>query len=181
MRKFIHYALLGTAIIASTLTSCKKDDSSGGGGNASAGSLNAGQSMVKASISGAYSTNYESTATVSMATKTGGLIALTTNKQPSASNLSLDQFIIYLPANIQVGTYKATDMTGGAGIFTYSHTESLGQNPKGWQADPEGETVFNFTVTKASATEIEGTFNGEMSNDNDNTKITASGSFAAKF
>lgn len=181
MTKFIQYTLACTLLVATSLTSCKKDSDSGGGGNVSAGSLSTGQSIVKANIGGAHSTSYESTTMMSTATKAGGQILITSIKQPSLPDLTVDQFVIYLPSNIQTGTYKTTDITGGGGIFTFTHTASAGGTAKGWQADPEGETVFNFTITKATATEIEGTFSGEMSNDNDNTKVTANGSFAGKF
>lgn len=179
MKKLFNYALLSAALIAATLTSCKKDSDSGGGGNVSAAGLGPGKSIVKAKISGAYSTDYESTEIMSTATKAGGQILITSTKQPGL-DVKVDQFVIYLPADIQPGTYKTTDMKT-SGIFTFSHTEGMGQNAKGWAADPEGETVFNFTITKATDAEIEGTFEGEMSNDNDNTKITAKGSFAGKY
>lgn len=177
MKKIFNLALAGTMILATALTSCKKDsDSSSPAGSAS---LTAGQSLVKANISGAHSTNFESTNTISTAAKAGGLIVITANKQPSGTNLTVDNFVIYLPANITTGSYKVTDVTSG--IFQFGHTPSLGAQTKGWQADDDGETVFNFTVTKVSDTEIEGTFSGDMTNDTDMTVITASGSFAAKF
>jgi len=179
MKKLINYALMALVIAGTTLTSCKKDSDSNGGGNVGAGSLTPGQSIVKANISGAHSTSYESTTLMSTAAKAGNQILINSIKQPSLPDLTVDQFVIYLPANIQVGNYKTTDVTGA--IFTFTHTANVGGTARGWQADPEGETVFNFTISKATATELEGTFTGEMSNDNDNTKVTASGSFAAKF
>ncbi|HRO42245.1 MAG TPA: hypothetical protein PL009_05390 [Flavipsychrobacter sp.] len=181
MKKLLNYAILSVMVLGTAMTSCKKD-SNNGGGSVSAGSLTPGQSIVKANISGAHSTSYESTTIMSQATKAGNLIMLTSVKQPALPDLTVDQFIIYLPADIQTGTFKTTDITAaGGGIFTFAHTASAGGTAKGWQADPDGETVFNFTITKATATEIEGTFTGEMSNDNDNTKVSATGSFAGKF
>ena len=181
MNKLLSYALMSTFALSTLFVSCKKDSDSDGGGNVSSSNLTPGKSIVKANISGAYGTSYASTELVSTATKAGGQILITSMTQPSASNLNVDQFVIYLPENIQTGSYKTTDITGAGGIFTFTHSEAMGGNSKGWQADPEGETVFNFTINKITSTEIEGTFNGEMSNDNDNTKITASGSFAGKF
>lgn len=186
MKKILNAILFSAVLgaIALDVSSCKKDEntnpsSSNNNSNVSSSSLAVGKSKIKATVSGAQSTNYESTDMASTATSSGGILLITTSN--ISTNLNVDQFIITLPADVTTGTYKASDFSDRTGgIFTFSRAEG-GSVTGGWQADPEGETVFNFTITKATGSEIEGTFDGEMSNDNDDTKVKAVGSFAAKY
>lgn len=184
MRKFIHYGFLGTALVAMTLTSCKKDSNSddnngGGGGNVTTADLTTGQAIIKAKISGAYTTEYESALPGSAALKMNDQILLSSTTALQGTT-KLDQLLITLPANIQSGTYKLKDLEQATIVF--NHANTIGALPDTWSASAAGESVLNVTITKMTGSEIEGNFNGEMmSSSNGGGKITATGSFAGKF
>ncbi len=180
MKKIFSFAVMSSIVLATSMTSCKKDNNSNGSGNAGAGNLTPGKALVKATISGAHSANFESNTLVSTAVKSATIL-MTANKTPSGTTGTMETFMITLPANIKTGSYTNKDMSGQfGGTFTYS-TSTLGGSQRGWQADADGKTAFTFTVTKISDTEVEGTFDGDMTNDTDKTVIKAKGSFAGKF
>lgn len=183
MKNFIYYAFAGTAIVAMTLTSCKKEDSksnnnNGGGGGGKTTVLSAGQAIVKAKITGAYSTDYESLPAGSMIKKSDESIFILSNQNPSL-NSRKDQFVIELPSNLQTGTHKVSDLEEAG--FMFMHTEPSDLIPTAWGTTEDGNPAFNVTVTKLTASEIEGTFSGDLIDEYENTKITAVGSFAGKF
>jgi|GEM_PF-1088607 len=183
MRKLIHFAFLGTALFAMTLTSCKKDsnsdDNNGGGGHVTTDGLNTGQAIIKAKISGAYTTDYESAVLASAAMKMNDQILLSSSTALQGTS-KLDQLAVTLPANIQSGTYKLKDIDQA--LIMFNHSNTIGALPDTWTASAAEESELSVTITKITGSEIEGNFNGElMSSANGGEKITATGSFAGKF
>lgn len=164
------FSILFAAILLSVclLPSCKKVAEITGG------ALGAGQCEVKASFSGATSVSYTSSNLSSTVAKTG-LIAMFN----STSISPIKMFTIMLPANVKTGTYNLKNNNSLNGIsFTYVP----GTSGKGWSASSNNDDDFIYVVTKATATEIEGTFSGNMHNDTDNTSVkVTNGSFKAKF
>jgi hypothetical protein len=81
--------------------------------------------------------------------------------------------MLLLPSNVAPGTYSYS-----SGLSTFEFSYSNGSN--GWATD--AGQVFTIMVSKATATEIEGTFSGVLKNDELNTTVSlTNGKFAAKF
>ncbi len=152
------------------LNSCSNSDP------VSSNNLNPGSSKITCSISGAVSGSFASDDKVSRVIKSSGLINISggfVNTQTFTS----ETVIIILSANVAPGSYNLKSLPASAVTpsFTYSKMSV------GWVAAPS-ENDFTVVVTKATATEIEGTFSGKANNDSDKTEITISnGSFAAKY
>lgn len=161
--------LLSTILMAMfLLQSCSKV------AEATGGLLGAGQCEVKASFTGATSGSYASNNLTSTVVKNG--VAAMFN---STSISPVKMFTIMLPANAKTGTFnlKNNDALGDVS-FTYVP----GTSGKGWSASSNNDDDFIYTITKATATELEGTFTGNMHNDDDGTSIKiTNGSFKAKF
>ena len=90
-----------------------------------------------------------------------------------------EQFVIYLPLDIKAGTYSSKDFPGSdPAAFTYTVTDGTGA--KGYTAGAD-ETAVNFTITKSTTEEVEGTFEGTMGEEENHTVVKVKGNFAAKF
>lgn len=168
MKKIISLFVSATLIVTFAFQSCTK------AAEATGGLLGAGQCEVKASFNGAVSGNYTSNNVTSSVVKNG--MAAMFN---STSISPVKMFTIMLPANVATGTYNLKNNNALNGVnFTYVP----GTSGKGWTASSNNDDDFIYNVTKATSTEIEGTFSGNMHNDTDGTSINiTSGSFKAKF
>lgn len=145
-----------------SLLSCKKDSSSS--------SLAAGKSRISLDASGATSGSFASDDRVSTVANSGSIINV------SGASLSADMVMMLFPATITTGTYDLSTLSSSAAGPTFSY--SKGAN--GWAAVPGDH--FTIVVTKATSTEIEGTFSGTAHNDDAGTDVTISnGKFAAKY
>lgn len=161
-------SVLALFVTALLFTACSKVS------DATGGLLGAGQCEVKASFSGATSGSYISNNLTSTVAK-NGLMAMFN----SSSISPVKMFTIMLPANVKTGTYNLKNNEALGGIsFTYVP----GTSGQGWSASSNNDDDFIYSITKATSTEIEGTFSGNMHNDTDNTTVkVTNGSFKAKF
>ena len=168
MKKTLSFLLTTALVFIVVLQSCTKV------AEATGGLLGAGQCEVKASFTGASSGSYTSNNLTSTVAKTGLMAMFNSN-----SISPVKMFTIILPANAKTGTYnlKNNDELGGIS-FAYIP----GTSGKGWAASSNNDDDFIYIITKATATELEGTFSGNMHNDDDGTSIkVTNGSFKAKF
>lgn len=141
---------------------------------ATGGLLGVGQCEVKASVAGAVSTTYTSNNLTSTAAKSGLMLNFN-----STTISPVRMFTILLPVKIATGSYnlKNNDALGGIS-FAYVHDNG----GTGFAASSNNDDDFIFVVTKSTATEIEGTFSGNMHNDDAGTSVKiTNGSFRAKF
>lgn len=155
-------------VLVFTSMGCKK-------GNEFSQSLNAGKCEIKASITGAVSATYSSDALGSNVINNSVLI----NLASSNIKLPVSQFVLIIPVSAKLGTYNFKTMNGAAGwAASYVHQNGSG----GWATGAGADNDFTLTITKATASELEGDFYGTMRNDEKNSTIQISnGSFKAKF
>lgn len=167
MKKTLSFCMIALMITALFSQSCSKV------AEATGGLLGAGQCEVKANFSGATSGSYTSNNLTSTVAKNG--MAAMFN---STSISPVKMFTIMLPANVTTGTYNLKNNNALDGVsFTYIP----GTSGQGWTASSNNDDDFIYIVTKATATELEGTFSGNMHNDTDGTSIRiTNGSFKAK-
>lgn len=145
---------------------CKKDDNNNS-------SLSAGKSRVSLTASGATSGNFSSIDLTSTVAKSSYEINLSAN-YVNTTTFTSEMVMMLLPADIAVGTYNLSTLSTVLPTFSYS------KGTTGWAAGP-GDN-FTIVVTKATATEIEGTFSGTAHNDDDMTTVTISnGKFYAVY
>lgn len=171
--------LISSTVVVSQFSSCSKaDEKVSPTPTPSKPSLAKGKSNVSANLTGAYTGNYKSSEMMSTVAKSSSVIniASATSSALGGSGGLSEQFMILLPADIAVGTYTTRELTGAS--FTY--VGSNGVSASGWTSGGF-ETNITFKVTKYTAEEIEGIFEGTMGEEETNTRITANGSFAAKF
>lgn len=167
MKNLHHYLIVLTVFASLGFTGCSKVK------NAVSSSLGVGQCEVKATVSGAVSTSYSSNNLSSAVAKTNLLMNMN-----SSSISPIRMFTILLPANIATGTYNLkNNKTLNGAVFTYVHDNGS----TGWVASSDNTDDFIFVVTKSTTSEIEGTFSGNMHNDNKTSITVSGGSFKAKF
>ncbi len=170
MRK-INFILAIFIAVSTLLVSCKKSD------KVSSENLSPGKCKVSATVGGEA---YSSTDIVSTVAKSAYII----NIASGTASLPIKQFVFILPANIAAGTYNfATDDDGTVGIMTTAYTKTDGGSATGFAAanDDRGNQ-FILVITKATATEIEGTFSGTLYNEDTNTTTSVTnGKVAAKY
>ncbi|MCO5230659.1 MAG: hypothetical protein M9958_05845 [Chitinophagales bacterium] len=167
MRTLNFIILLSSLLI---FNACKKDESSN-----KAAELQAGHSMVTLTASGATSGDFKSNDLTSLVSKSGFEINLSASSV-NTSTLSTEMVMMLLPADITAGTYNLKTMPSSAVLPTFSYMKGS----TGWAAAPTDN--FTIVVSKATSTEIEGTFSGTLHNDSDGTDVTISkGTFAAKY
>ena len=155
---------LTTALLFS---GCKKDETKDPG----AASLSPGKSQISCTISGAASSSFNSNIQLSTVLKSTDLMNISGS---AISGTTAEIVMMILPANITTGTYTSASNNSGDFAFSYSN------GSVGWAADVS--PVFTVVVTKATATEIEGTFSGILNNDDQGNQVTVKdGKFAAKF
>lgn len=167
MRKITFLFVLASMLL---LNACKKSES------VSADKLKPGKSKISLSASGATSGSFSSDDLMSTVGKSSALINI------SASSVNLKTFtteivVLILSADITPGTYALKSMSSSNATPTFAYTKGS----TGWAAAP-AENDFTLVVTKATATEIEGTFSGKANNDSEHTEVTiTNGKFAAKY
>jgi hypothetical protein len=146
---------------------CKKDETEDPG----AASLSPGQSQISCTVTGAASSSFKSNVLISSVLRSSSLMNISGS---TLSGMTTEMVLMILPANITTGTYTSESNNSGDFAFSYSNGST------GWAADVS--PVFTVVVTKSTATEIEGTFSGVLTNDTDNTQVTIKdGKFAAKY
>lgn len=158
-----------TLFLASVLlfSGCKKDETE----NPGAASLASGKSQISCTISGAASSSFNSNIQLSTVLKSSDLMNISGS---AISGMGAEIVMMILPANITTGTYTSASNNSGDFAFSYSN------GSVGWAADVS--PVFTVVVTKSTSTEIEGTFSGILTNDDQGNQVTVKdGKFAAKF
>jgi major membrane immunogen (membrane-anchored lipoprotein) len=168
MKKFTFAFIVVSTLL---LNACKKDDT------VSASNLSAGHSKVSLTAAGATSGNFSSTNDlISIVAKSGAEINLSAS-YVNTTSFTTEIVLMLLPADITTGSYNFKTMSSSAALPTFAYTKGV----NGWAATPS-ESEFTIVVSKATSTEIEGTFSGTLHNDTDNTDVTISnGKFAAKY
>ena len=167
MKKFTFVFIVVSTLL---LNACKKDDT------VSASNLSAGHSKVSLTAAGATSGNFSSNDLISIVAKSGAEINLSAS-YVNTTSFTTEIVLMLLPADITTGSYNFKTMSSSAALPTFAYTKGV----NGWAATPS-ESEFTIVVSKATSTEIEGTFSGTLHNDTDNTDVTISnGKFAAKY
>lgn len=160
------------ALCSMFITSCNKASTDASGNQ----ELTAGKGEVRFNYSGAQSGSFQSALATSTAASSGGITQIACTV---VSGLSAKTVQIIFPTSIAVGT--TTQASAGADLtngFLMSFATSGGA---GWAIGGGTGSGFSVTVTKNTATEMEGTFSGELGNDSDPSKVTlASGYFHCK-
>ncbi len=159
------------AVVALSVTSCKKDDDGGGGGGAVAGT-------VKAKVSGS---DYKSEVTLTSAIRVDvdGTSSVTiTSNTMNGRNLTLS----IMTGFDGVGTYN---IGGGANVFgNASYTEVDIANPTDaqiWVAPYDESVAGEIKVSEVTSTNIKGTFNFRGKNADGSFKDITDGSFNVDF
>jgi major membrane immunogen (membrane-anchored lipoprotein) len=167
MKKFTFVFIVVSTLL---LNACKKDDT------VSASNLSSGHSKVSLTAAGATSGNFSSNDLISIVAKSGSEINLSAS-YVNTTSFTTEIVLMLLPADITTGSYNFKTMSSSAALPTFAYTKGV----NGWAATPS-ESEFTIVVSKATSTEIEGTFSGTLHNDTDNTDVTISnGKFAAKY
>ncbi len=171
MKTFNKTILVLFAVIAVSLTSCKKDDDGGGEGSAGSGTL-------AAKVEGS---NYKSDASLTSATRTdanGTSTVLITANTLNGKNMTLS----IIGGFDGVGTYN---IGGGANVFgNASYTEVDVANPMNaqtWVAPYDESVAGEIKVSEVSSTKIKGTFNFKGKNADGSFKQISEGSFNVNF
>ncbi len=161
--------ILMLATVVFFLNSCKKDSTS-------SSPLAAGKSRVSLTCSGATSGNFNSNDLVSTIAKSSAEINLAAS-YVNTSTFTSEIVMMLLPADITPGTYNFKTMPSSTVLPTFTYTKGA----TGWAATPS-ESEFTIVVTKATTSEIEGTFSGTLHNDTDGTDVNiTNGKFAGKY
>jgi outer membrane protein assembly factor BamE (lipoprotein component of BamABCDE complex) len=154
------------SIVLLLAVGCKKDETN----ISDAASLQSGKSQISCKVSGAATSTFSSNSMVSTVLKSGELMNISGG---AVSGMSSELVMLLLPANIKVGTYSSSNWD-----YRFSLVYSNAGN--GWAADQSKE--FKVEVTKATSTEIEGTFSGILINETLKNQVAVSaGKFAAKY
>lgn len=171
MKTFKKSILLVLAVMAISLTSCKKDDDGGGDGGAASG-------VVQAKVSGS---NYKSEATLTTAVRSdaNGTSSLTiTANTMNGKNISLT----IIGGFEGVGSYN---IGGGANVFgNASYTEVDVANPMDaqiWVAPYDESVAGEIKVSEISNTNVKGTFKFKGKNADGSFKDITEGSFNVNF
>lgn len=171
MKTFKKSILVLMAVMAVSLTSCKKDDDGGGSGGAASGT-------VKAKVAGS---NYTSDATLTSANRiesNGSSSVIITANTLNGKNITLS-----IMGGFQgVGSYN---IGGGANVFgNASYTEVNISNPtdsETWVAPFDESVAGEINVSEVSDTKIKGTFNFRGKNEDGSFKEITEGSFNVDF
>ena len=171
MKTFKKSILVVLAIVAVSLTSCKKDDDGGDGGSASSGT-------VKAKVAGS---NYSSDPALTSATRidaSGTSTVTITANTMNGRNITLS----IIGGFEGVGSYN---IGGGANVFgNASYTEVDVSNPMDaemWVAPFDESVAGKISVSEVSSTNIKGTFNFRGKNEDGSFKEITEGSFNVDF
>ncbi len=171
MKTFNKTILVLMAVVAISLTSCKKDDDGGSAGGAASGT-------VSAKVAGS---DYNSEAALTSATRIDANGTSTVTITANTMN-GRNMTISIIGGFDGVGSYN---IGGGANVFgNASYTEVDVANPmdaQTWVA-PYDETVAGeINVSEVSTTNIKGTFNFKGKNADGSFKEITEGSFNVNF
>lgn len=173
MKIFNKTILVLMAVVAISLTSCKKDDDGGGGG----GQAGAGTIVAKVNGSSFSSMEIASRATLSTG---GGMTTLILQ----GSDASGKGIFITMNNYDGVGTYEFSDSNVFL-VATYIETDiSNPQNSKTWTAPYDGSGVVGeVNISEKTDTTIKGTFNftGKNVNGDNSLRNITEGSFNLNF
>ncbi len=172
MKTFKKTILVLMAVVAVSLTSCKKDDDGEDGGSGSV------SGTVQAKVSGA---NYSSEPSLTTATRidANGISAVTiTANTMNGKNMSLS----IIAGFDGVGTYN---IGGGANVFgNASYTEVDVANPMDaqmWVAPYDESVAGEIKVSEVTSTNIKGTFKFRGKNADGSFKDITEGTFDVNF
>ncbi len=160
------------AVLAVSLTSCKKDDDGGGGGGG------AGEGQVVAKVNGSSFSSLEMASTASITTA-GGQTTVTMQ----GSDVNGKGIYLIINAFDGPGTYELNDNN----VFVVAtYVEANVQNPmesQTWTAPYENSgAIGEIKVSERTDERIKGTFNFKAKNTEDNSiKTITEGSFNLKF
>ncbi len=164
-RKLLSLTLFLVTVLI--FSACKKDKTEDPG----AASLSPGKSQISCTVSGTATSSFNSNILLSSVLKSSDLMNISAN---AVTGTAVESVMMILPANITAGTYSSANNNSIDFAFSYSN------GSVGWASDTN--PVFTVIVTKATASEIEGTFSGILSNDDLGNQVTVKdGKFAAKF
>ncbi len=160
MKTFKKSILVLMAVMAVSLTSCKKDDDGGGGGGAGSGT-------VVAKVGGS---NFKSMEMASIATETNAGGSTTVSIQ--GSDASGKGIFIIINNFDGTGTYEFTDSNAFL-VGTYVETNiNNPQNSQTWTAPYESSGVVGeVKISEKTDTKIKGTFSFKAKNVNGDQSI----------
>ncbi len=173
--KFINKTILVLmAVVAVSLTSCKKDDDGGDGGGGQAGS-----GTVVAKVNGSGFTSMEIASTASI-TNAGG----TSTVSLQGSDASGKGIFIIINSFEGTGTYEFSDSNVFV-VATYIEVDiNNPQNSQTWSAPYQGSGIVGeVVVSEKTDTNIKGTFNFTAKNVNGDQSLRniTDGSFNLNF
>ena len=177
---------MSVALAATILfSSCKKDDPATAGVNSSA-TLDAGKAgiMFNSNVNFATSNSFSlrNTSTTSATSSTNGtfrIISLTATEVSGTTPIRTADITITLPSTSSTANGNiVTDLSGAGSVIADVSLTSNSGATSGTTYDSQSGTL---TITKLTATEIEGTFNTTVNGGGSNTLIISNGSFAGKF
>lgn len=173
----ISYLVSACAIgFAMMFTSCKKSDSF-----TSSGNLNPGEGSISFSTNNSTYGNFDGSNLTSSAVLTHSgskdQITITVMKLSGTSSKS---------AQLSILVNAGSNTTSGAIVGDFNNSSSAAMAPTMIIGSSGGANFASdagvVTITKLTATEVEGTFSGKFINQNDNTSTdVTSGQFAGKF
>lgn len=168
MKAFPVKFLSSFVLLATLLPACKKDDN-----NASAvPAIPKGRCEIKASLTGAFSLNFETAISTTTAINAPGVVLTGT-----ASSSNPQFMLVAFGPSLTTGTYNQAQALAQGIVVQFSDG-----NGNVWTPGQAGATGFSFTLSKRESAEVKGTFSGEIGCADLGTKITlANGSFQAAF
>ncbi|MBT0606679.1 DUF6252 family protein [Aequorivita echinoideorum] len=172
MKTFKKTFLVLMAVVAVSLTSCKKDDDGGDGGGA-------GEGTMTANVSGSGSFTSMEIATVATETTQAGVTTI----RVQGSNAEGRAIVLTISPYEGTGTYEISENS----VFTFAtYSETDVNNPldtQFWNAPYENSGVVGeIQISEKTDTNIKGTFNFLGKNpDNGSEKSITDGSFNVNF
>lgn len=155
------------AVIAVSLTSCKKDDDGGGGGTAASGT-------VSAKVGGSNYTSAVLLTSAILSNGNGTSSLIITSNDMNGKNISLQ----IMGTFDGVGTYN---IGGGANVSAVgSYTEIDVSNPTDaqvWSAPYDDTVSGEIKVSEITSTAVKGTFHFKGKNENGTFKDVSNGAF----
>jgi hypothetical protein len=185
MKKLLSMSLLLVAAMAMLITSCKKSSTSNPAGS---GSLGAGKSSISFNSSANYagSTSFSQSNTALTSAQTLSSSSLR-NVSLSASEVSgtsarLVTMTLILPADASTTGGNINGDFSQPNGATFLPTLTLTSSSGATQGITYAAETGTCTITKLTATEVEGTFSGTVKDINGTATLSISnGTFAGKF
>lgn len=186
MKKFLSFPMLIMIGVTLITTSCKKDDAARN--NTGSGNLDAGKSAISLNASpafaggGSFSLSNTVTNTAQTLSSSSLRNVSLSATEISGTNTRTVMITIITPVDASTTSGNLTgdlSLPNGATILpTVTLSSTNGSSP----GITYGSTTGTLTITKLTATEVEGSFSGEVKDVNGSATLTISnGSFAGKF